>query len=81
MFADPRTVSLSRRGYLDEEFQILTPRLIVALGWRVHRALVSWFPARSFELVRITHYSYAYRYGKVRIFAKELADLASRVRD
>lgn len=78
IFKDSAVVHLCR-GYFQEELDILDPRLVVALGEQVHRLLTDWFPGAEFELIRIPHYSYAYRYAKQARFARAMADVHSRL--
>ena len=70
------------RNYLLDEVNILQPRLVVALGEASHHMLRKWLSGINKEqLLRVPHYSWAYRWGKKARFSKEMNDVRKRYSD
>jgi hypothetical protein len=64
--------------FLEEEIRILKPKLIVAVGEKVHEVLKKK-EIKDIRLKKIMHYSYAFRYKKEKKLEEEFNELAKEI--
>jgi len=77
-FAKPELAQL-HKTWLKEEVRLLEPYFIVALGNKTFKILKTWLPEHLHSrIVEIHHYSWANRYQKSEVFAKDVAKIRDK---